>query len=180
MEQILKELPKKAKDKYNEHKKFFAKIKKKTPKHLDNIMSELHDAEFKKTDCLTCANCCKTTSPIFTEKDIHRISKHFRMKQQRFIETYLEVDEDNFHVLKTAPCSFLDEQDNSCSIYDVRPKACQEYPHTNRRNFHKISEITLVNTAICPATFNIVEAMQKAINVGVNPKGKKYKFNGRD
>jgi Fe-S-cluster containining protein len=102
------------------------------------------------------------------------------MKQQRFIETYLEVDEDNFHVLKTAPCSFLDEQDNSCSIYDVRPKACQEYPHTNRRNFHKISEITLVNTAICPAAFNIVEAMQKVINVGVNPKGKKYKFNGRD
>ena len=48
MEQILKELPKKAKEKYNEHKKFFAKIKKKTPKHLDNIMSELHDAEFEK------------------------------------------------------------------------------------------------------------------------------------
>ena len=107
MEQILKKLPKKAKEKHNEHKKFFAKLKRKTPKHLDTIMSDLHDAEFKKTDCLTCGNCCKTTSPIFTEKDIFRISKHFRIKQQRFIETYLQVDEDNFYVLKTAPCSFL-------------------------------------------------------------------------
>ena len=32
--------------------------------------------EFKKTDCLDCGNCCKTTSPIFTDKDIERISKY--------------------------------------------------------------------------------------------------------
>ncbi|GEQ87332.1 Fe-S oxidoreductase [Patiriisocius marinistellae] len=177
MEETLRELPKKAKDKHNEHKKYFAKLKKKPPKNLDKIMVELHDAEFEKTDCLACANCCKTTSPIFTTKDINRIAKHFRIKEQRFIETYLSVDEDNFHVLKSAPCTFLAD-DNSCSIYDVRPKACAEYPHTDRRDFHKISEITLKNTAICPATFNIVEAMKKAVDVGKNPRGEKHRFNG--
>ncbi len=95
-------------------------------------MEELHEAEFKKTDCLECANCCKTTSPLFTDKDVKRIAKYFRMKEYKFIETYLHTDEDNEFVLKSAPCTFLDA-DNSCSIYDVRPKACQEYPNTHRK-----------------------------------------------
>jgi hypothetical protein len=36
-------------------------------------MQDLHDAEFKKTDCLKCA-CCKTTGPLFTLADIERVS----------------------------------------------------------------------------------------------------------
>jgi Fe-S-cluster containining protein len=164
MEEILKDLPKKAKDKHKENKKFFAKLRKKPPKHLDLQMQELHEEEFKRTDCLTCANCCKTTGPLFTNKDIERISKHFRQKPAQFIETYLRVDEDNDHVLKQVPCTFLGE-DNYCSIYEVRPKACREYPHTDRKDFHKISNITLNNTSICPAAYNIVEEMKRRIKL---------------
>jgi Fe-S-cluster containining protein len=161
----LDELPKLAKDAFKENKKFFQKLKKKTPKNLDYIVQELHDETFKKIDCLTCANCCKTTSPIFTEKDIKRISKHFRMKEVQFIEQYLERDKDDFMVLKQAPCIFLDESDNTCSIYDVRPKACSEYPHTNRRKFIQLTNLTLKNTEICPAVYSIVEAMKEKIKV---------------
>ncbi len=164
MEEILKNLPKKAKDKHNENKKFFAKLRKRPPKHLDLQMQELHEEEFKRTDCLTCANCCKTTGPLFTNKDIERIAKHFRQKPAQFIETYLRVDEDNDYVLQQVPCTFLGD-DNYCSIYEVRPKACREYPHTDRKDFHKISNITLNNTAICPAAFNIVEEMKKRIKL---------------
>ena len=164
MEEILKDLPKKAKDKHKENKKFFAKLRKKPPKHLDLQMQELHEEEFKRTDCLTCANCCKTTGPLFTNKDIERIAKHIRQKPVQFIETYLRVDEDNDHVLKEVPCTFLGD-DNYCSIYEVRPKACREYPHTDRKDFHKISNITLNNTAICPAAYNIVEEMKKRIKL---------------
>ena len=57
----LNELGKLAKDTHNETTKNFDKLKKKTPKNLDYVMQDLHDAEFKKTDCLECANCCKTT-----------------------------------------------------------------------------------------------------------------------
>ncbi len=60
----LSEINKLAKDKHNENKKYFDKLKKKPPKNLDYIMQELHDNEFKKTNCLNCANCCKTTVPI--------------------------------------------------------------------------------------------------------------------
>lgn len=162
MDKVLQELPKKAKDKNTENKKFFTKLKKKPPKNLDYIMQELHDAEFERTDCLTCANCCKTTGPLFTNADVARIAKHFRMKPQKFIDSYLRVDEENDFVLQQVPCTFLGA-DNYCSIYDVRPKACREFPHTDRKKFQQISNLTLKNVAICPAAFNIVEAMKKRI-----------------
>jgi uncharacterized protein len=159
MDEILRTLPEKAKDKHKENKKFFSILRKKPPKDLDTQMRDIHQEEFSRTNCLTCSNCCKTTGPLFTHKDIERISKHFRMKPGKFIETYLRVDEDNDHVLQEVPCTFLGA-DNYCSIYEVRPKACREYPHTDRRDFHKISNLTLKNTSICPAVFNIVEEMK--------------------
>jgi len=162
MDEVLKNLPKQAKDKHKENKKLFAKLKKKPPKHLDLLMQELHDDEFEKTDCLTCANCCKTTGPLFTNKDVKRISKFFRMKPQAFIDAYLRVDEENDYVLQQVPCTFLGT-DNKCSIYDVRPKACAEFPHTDRRKFQQIAHLTLKNVAICPAAFNIVEEMKKRL-----------------
>ncbi len=162
MEEILKNLPKKAKDKQVENKKFFTKLKKKPPKNLDYVMQELHTAEFEKTECLDCANCCKTTGPLFTNADIARISKHFRLKPQQFIAQYLRIDEDHDYVLQEVPCAFLNV-DNYCSIYDVRPKACREFPHTDRKKFHQIGDLTLKNVAICPAAYNIVEEMKKII-----------------
>ena len=163
MEAFLKELPGLANEKYLETKKYFEKMKKRTPKNLDVVMQELHNKEFEKTDCLTCGNCCKTTSPIFTEKDIQRISKHLRIKEAMFISQYLERDQDDFYVLITAPCSFLDLNDNMCTIYDVRPKACNEYPHTNRRKFIQLTSLTLKNTAVCPAVYNIVEELKRKL-----------------
>ncbi|WP_394748485.1 YkgJ family cysteine cluster protein [Spongiimicrobium salis] len=162
MTSFLKTLPKKAREKAKENKKFFAKLKKKPPKNLDYVMQELHEEEFERTDCLECGNCCSTTGPLFTRADIERISKHLRIKPQKFIATYLKVDEDNDHVLQQVPCAFLGE-DNYCSIYEVRPKACREFPHTDRKKFQQISHLTLKNVAICPAAYRIVERMKQRI-----------------
>ena len=158
----LNELGKLAKDTHNETKKYFDKLKKKTPKNLDYVMQDLHEAEFKKTDCLKCANCCKTTGPLFTLADIERISKFLRQKPQKFIEQYLQIDEDKDYVLQSVPCNFLDA-DNTCFIYEVRPKACREFPHTDRKKFQQITDLTLKNLVICPAAFNIVEEMKKKL-----------------
>jgi Fe-S-cluster containining protein len=163
MQDQINNLPKLAEDRHKENKAFFTKLKKKPPKQLDYIMQELHEEEFERTDCLKCANCCKTTGPLFTAKDIARIAKHFRLKEQQFIKTYLRLDEDKDYVLKNVPCTFLGT-DNYCSIYEVRPKACREFPHTDRKKFQQISDLTLKNVAMCPAAFNIVEAMKKRIN----------------
>jgi Fe-S-cluster containining protein len=164
MNEILKQLPQKAKEKHSETKKYFAKLRKKPPKNLDYLMQELHEDEFVRTDCLKCANCCKTTGPLFTNADIERIAKHMKLKPQVFIAQYLKVDEEDDYVLQQVPCTFLGS-DNYCSIYDVRPKACREFPHTNRKKFQQIGSLTLNNVAICPAAFNIVEEMKKRIPV---------------
>lgn len=166
----LSELAEKSKQ---ENKKYFSNLKRRTPKNLDNVVQKLHREEFEKTDCLTCGNCCKTTSPMFTDKDIERISKYLKMKVSKFIDTYLTRDSDDFMVLKSSPCTFLDETDNTCFIYDVRPKACAEYPHTNRRKFIQIADLTIENTFICPATYNILEALKKEIPVKSNKKIKR-------
>ncbi|USD25959.1 YkgJ family cysteine cluster protein [Flagellimonas marinaquae] len=162
MDEILKELAQRAKEKHAENKKFFAKLKKRPPKNLDYAMQDLHESEFERTDCLNCANCCKTTGPLFTTADIERIAKHFRMKPSQFIDEFLRMDEENDYVLQSVPCTFLGA-DNYCSIYDVRPKACREFPHTDRKKFQQIAHLTLKNVAICPAAFNIVEEMKKSI-----------------
>ena len=162
MKSILANLAREAKDKQSENKKYFDKLKKKIPKNLDYVMQELHDKEFKFIDCLQCANCCKTTGPLFTTADIERISKHLRQKPQQFINQYLRVDEDKDYVLQELPCTFLDAE-NKCIIYEVRPKACREFPHTDRKKFQQIADLTLKNLAICPAAFNIVEKMKKAL-----------------
>ena len=160
MKDVLESLLKRAGEKHSENKKFFTKLRKKPPKNLDYLMQDLHEAEFQKTDCLQCANCCKTTGPLFTNADIERIAKFLKMKPQKFIAMYLKVDEEQDYVLQQVPCVFLGG-DNYCSIYDVRPKACREFPHTNRKKFQQISNLTLKNVAICPAAFNIVEEMKK-------------------
>ena len=170
MEKRLEQLPKLAAEAKKENLKYFTNLKRKTPKNLDYVMQDLHEAEFEKTDCLECASCCKTTSPIFTDKDIERVAKHLKMKVAAFTNQYLQRDEDDFMVLKSAPCTFLDTTDNTCFIYDVRPKACAEYPHTNRKKFIGITDLTVENIAICPATYNIVEALKKSLPMVSNKK----------
>ncbi len=155
----LANLKERAKRAHQENKQFFKKLRKKPPKHLDSLMQELHDEEFEQTDCLQCAQCCKTTGPLFTQVDIERIARKLKMKPGAFIDSYLRLDEEQDYVLQEVPCAFLGA-DNHCMIYDFRPKACREFPHTDRRNFHQISDLTLKNVAICPAAYQIVENMK--------------------
>lgn len=143
-----------------ENKSFLQKLKKRDPRKVDDAFHQLHDEVFQEMDCLTCANCCKTTSPIFYQTDIERLAKSLRMKPGDFIEKYLRIDEDNDYVLKSSPCPFLDA-DNYCSVYDARPKACREYPHTDRKKMVQITELTFKNTLVCPAVFEMVERLKK-------------------
>jgi hypothetical protein len=93
--------------KRKENEQFFKSLKKVKPKVLDKLVHPLHDEVFECTDCLDCANCCTTTGPLFTDKDIARISKYLRIKPSEFVAKYLRIDEDRDYVLKTLPCTFL-------------------------------------------------------------------------
>jgi len=156
----LTELKKEAKKVEVENKAFFARLKKRKPKTLDDTVADLHDEVFENIDCLECANCCKCISPIITQKDADRLAKHLKMKISAFTEQYLYTDADGDYVFKETPCPFL-MPDNYCMVYDQRPKACREYPHTDRQKFYQILDITLRNTFICPAVFEITEKLKE-------------------
>jgi Fe-S-cluster containining protein len=148
-----------AKNKELENRKFLQRLKKKDARKVDDRFHQLHEEVFDEIDCLECANCCKTTSPIFYQNDIERLAKALRMKPGDFIEKYLRIDEDKDYVLKSSPCPFLGH-DNYCSVYADRPKACREYPHTDRKKMVQITDLTLRNTLVCPAVFEIVERLK--------------------
>ncbi len=156
----LDKLKDKAKLAEQSNKKLFDKLKRTKPRNLDDVVHQLHDEAFEEIDCLKCANCCKTTSPIFYERDIDRAAKRLRIRPADFIQKYLHIDEDKDYVLNSAPCPFLDSE-NYCLIYEDRPTACREYPHTNRKRFHQILDLTLKNTFVCPAVFKIVDELKK-------------------
>jgi uncharacterized protein len=162
MTNSLEELKKLTENRKKENEKFLKGLKKKPPRNLDDKIHDLHNKVFDEIDCLSCANCCKTTSPIFYQRDIDRLAKCLRMKPGDFIEKYLRVDEDKDYVLKSSPCPFLGA-DNYCSVYESRPTACKEYPHTDRKNMYQVLDLTFKNSLVCPAVLKIVEKLHDEI-----------------
>lgn len=154
------DLKSRALDLFQENKVFFARLKKKKPKNLDIIAQKLHDEIFQEIDCLDCANCCKTISPTLYDKDINRLAKHLKIKPSQFVEKYLYIDKEGDYVFKETPCPFL-LNDNYCMVYESRPKACREYPHTDRPRFYQILDLTLKNAEVCPAVFELIERLKK-------------------
>lgn len=137
------------------------RLKKKPPARLDDIAQTHHHAVFSELDCLDCANCCKSISPILYNKDIERLADGMRMKPSDFMEKYIRTDEDGDFVFKQTPCPFL-MNDNYCSEYANRPKACREYPHTDRARFYQLLDLTLKNTYFCPAAYYVMEELKKS------------------
>lgn len=144
----------------DDNRKFLLKLKNGNPRKVDQAFHRVHEEVFEQTDCLACANCCKTTSPIFYQTDIERAAKSLRMKPGDFVTKYLRMDEDHDFVLQSSPCPFL-HNDNRCQIYPERPKACREYPHTNRKKMVQIMDLTHKNTLVCPAVLEMVERLRK-------------------
>lgn len=128
---------------------------------IDQLFKELHNQAFEKIDCLQCANCCKTTGPLLLPIDIQRLAKAKKMSSGVFLKTYLKLDEDEDWVFKSMPCPMLGEN-NYCSVYEDRPTACREYPHTDDGNMKQKLEITKKNCAICPAVADIVTRLGNA------------------
>ncbi len=160
MSQNLIEDWKRRKDKaHAENRDIVSRLSRKKGKQLDVLADKVHDEVFKKIDCLDCAGCCTGIPPIVTKADVTRISKDFNMKPADFERQYLTIDEDGDTVMNTSPCPFLAD-DNKCMIYDIRPRACRQYPHTNYLDFSKNMRLHLPNASVCPAVFHILREIE--------------------
>ena len=148
-----------ARNEYKGNRKFVSRLRNRPPRDLDERVHEAHDAAFDRIDCLDCANCCKTTSPIFRDIDIDRLSRHLGIRPAELVEQYLHLDDEQDYVLNVAPCPFLGA-DNYCSVYEARPRACREYPHTDRKNMLPILPLTLRNSLVCPAVAEVFRTLR--------------------
>lgn len=147
------------KEDYTANKKFVTKLAKSKDKKLNALADDLHEKVFREIDCLDCGNCCKRIPPIVNEMDVKRAAKFLGTRPADFKEQYVRIDEDQDMVINASPCPFL-ESDNKCEIYDARPRACREYPHTDNFEFLKHTRLHLPNSEYCPAVFHILERMR--------------------
>jgi Fe-S-cluster containining protein len=155
---LLRELPSRSAARRKDHKAALKQIKKLRAGEIENLMEELHRQAFEQIDCLECGNCCRNLGPRIIDRDVQRISKFLRIKPAAFYDSYLTQDEDNHWVFPSMPCPFLGE-DNYCSVYEVRPKACAEYPHTEGRQVRSRLSQLIPNASICPAVFLILDEL---------------------
>jgi Fe-S-cluster containining protein len=164
MEKVVYRLPEELKKLADKNRQevtgWVKKIKSKNPRNLDDVVHDLHDEAFSRFSCLDCANCCKTIGPRLTDKDIADLARHLKMKPAAFTEKYVVTDEDGDYVFRDHPCPFL-LPDNYCMVYESRPKACREYPHTDRKRFYQILSLSHKNCETCPVVFDIFEELKK-------------------
>lgn len=157
-DKLLQNWQKKSGERQKLYKQFLQKADK---NKVLRLLPDLHEQAFEQVDCLQCANCCKNYSPRFKTPDIKRISRHLRMRESVFIETYLRVDEDGDYVVKSLPCPFLGA-DNFCSIYEERPSDCHRFPYTDEDVLIKRAALTQKNSTFCPITYFVLEKLMAA------------------
>lgn len=142
-----------------EHQKQYKQfLSRAEPRKVIRQLPALHEEAFAKINCLDCAACCRNYSPRFKTPDIKRISKHLKLKESVFIDTYLRLDEDGDYVIKNTPCAFLGD-DNRCSIYEVRPSDCQRFPYTDEDVIIRRQALTLKNATFCPIVVHVLERL---------------------
>lgn len=124
-----------------------------------SFLQQVHEEVFEQINCLSCGNCCKTAHPIFTKTDASRIATFLRMKPGELEARFLRADPEGDLVPNQIPCPFLNG-DNTCQVYEVRPKSCRSYPHTDAKEGWGRPALLAKNTVTCPAAFHIVERMK--------------------
>ncbi len=148
---------------------FLKKFDTKYIRGISKIVEEVEVETWNEVDCLECANCCKVMTPTFTKEDIKRISAYLNMSEKDFFDKWLMIDEDNNDIVnKKQPCQFLDLKTNKCTIYEVRPLDCSEFPHFKRKPFGDFNHVYEQNINYCPATFKLVSKLKERIEKDYN------------
>jgi uncharacterized protein len=146
-------------------KRFLSRLEKKAPKGLQALTVEADKAVWQRTDCLDCANCCKTMSPTYTKEDVRRISRHLEMSEAAFRKKWLYKDKTGDWMNVKQPCQFLDLKTNMCNIYAVRPRDCAGFPHHVKKKMNAdYMHMYKQNIEYCPATYRLVEAVMEKVN----------------
>ena len=145
---------------------FLTKVENNPPANLDNIAEEIDKEVWTETNCLSCANCCRTMSPTYSFQDMKRIAAHFNMKIKDFKTKWLYLDKkENDWMNVSKPCQFLDKKTNRCTIYEIRPADCAGFPHLAKKKMPDYIHVHKQNIEYCPATLRMVEKLKEKLSV---------------
>ncbi len=126
-------------------------------KGFDQMVHGFHDEVFSEIDCKKCGECCRNLGPVFRNTDIKWICATIGTNSREFMNKNLEQDPDGVgFILKKLPCPFQNE-DNTCSIYEVRPLSCSNFPHTKSLNIQRKLVGLALDSQFCPAAFLLCE-----------------------
>ena len=126
-------------------------------RRLRAIAEDTEDA----IDCTECANCCRSATVRLKDRDLPKLAKALRISEQKFLNQYCEMTEDEGWILKRnqdGSCPFL--AGNLCTVYEVRPSTCEDFPHLVRGPGSLVARMWEMadRACYCPIVYNTLEA----------------------
>ena len=149
--------------------RFLNRVKRDPPRKLQSIAIKAVSNIWNEIDCLSCANCCKTMTPTYTNADIKKIASYLQISTDAMKKRWLKKERGTGDwINKTTPCQFLNPGTNMCNVYEVRPADCAGFPHLTKKKFVEYLHVHQQNLDKCPATFKLVERMNEMVEKGIS------------
>jgi uncharacterized protein len=114
----------------------------------------------EQIDCTACANCCRVATVKLIDRDVEKLARRLGLSPKQFLAEYTREDAEEGRVLirNAGGCVFL--EGNLCSVYDVRPQTCVNFPHLIRGAGSLVSRLWEMpdRACYCPIVYNTLEA----------------------
>lgn len=82
--------------------------------------------------CQKCGKCCSQGGDMsLTIEDVNRIGEYLQLSSAGVLDYFVADESENgmrVFVKDPCPCRFMDMLDKTCTIQDVKPHACMDYP----------------------------------------------------
>ncbi|MGH9659773.1 MAG: YkgJ family cysteine cluster protein [Bryobacteraceae bacterium] len=119
----------------------------------------------EEMDCTTCANCCKVATVPLAAREVRRLARRLGAGEAEFLARYTTEDEEGRRILRRTAegCVFL--AGNLCSIYEDRPRTCENFPHLARGDGSLVSRMWQMpdRATYCPIAYNTLEAWKREV-----------------
>lgn len=114
----------------------------------------------QQIDCTQCANCCREMDVEVSAAEVTAIAAHLGMRVEDALRLYTTFDphaQERTLAKKDGACVFLDGK--LCIVYEARPRACREFPHTHPPGVSLGSRMSSVcrHASVCPILYNALE-----------------------
>lgn len=141
------------------------RVHMKTHQPAERVLRKLAEEIEEAIDCRECANCCRVATAKLKEREVDILAKHIGVTRKVFLRDYSEESAEEGLILKRTAtgCVFL--EGNLCSVYEVRPRTCEDFPHLAKGDGSLVSRMWEMpdRATYCPIAYNTLEAFKEKI-----------------